>query len=347
MELPPLLREGVDRILDGVSVADIRNAAETVVAAIPRRNPRRALPPVRQPRRQRLSRHPPARDLRRHSRQPVRVADIRPGWEPQSLLDIGAGPGSVFWAACDQWPSIERATMIEGCDPIRRVGEAACAARGGTTDNLDRRRYPARIAGARKRGPGDAVLCHWATRSGCIGRLTERLWQTVTDVLLVVEPGTPAGWQRILRVRDRLIALGAHIVAPCTHAERCPLAAPDWCHFSRRVARSRMHRLAKDGDVPWEDEKFIYLAASRAADRDAGGACAGAPAQQAPASSGSSCAVSDRTAGRTRGDEAARRRFQSGAPLDWGRLVARSDRVEAKSPAQPGSRYAHARARSD
>jgi ribosomal protein RSM22 (predicted rRNA methylase) len=29
------------------------------------------------------------------------------------------------------------------------------------------------------------------------------------------------------------------------------------------VARSRLHRLAKDADVPWEDEKFIYLAATR------------------------------------------------------------------------------------
>jgi ribosomal protein RSM22 (predicted rRNA methylase) len=96
-----------------------------------------------------------------------------------------------------------------------------------------------------------------------INPLIERLWTLSGDVLLVVEPGTPAGWQRILLVRDRLIALGAHIVAPCAHAERCPLTAPDWCHFSRRVARSRTHRLAKDADVPWEDEKFIYLAVSR------------------------------------------------------------------------------------
>jgi ribosomal protein RSM22 (predicted rRNA methylase) len=29
------------------------------------------------------------------------------------------------------------------------------------------------------------------------------------------------------------------------------------------VARSRIHRLAKDAEVPWEDEKFSYLAASR------------------------------------------------------------------------------------
>ncbi len=93
--------------------------------------------------------------------------------------------------------------------------------------------------------------------------LIERLWNQSRDFVVVVEPGTPAGWQRILLVRDQLITLGAHIVAPCPHAERCPLVAPDWCHFSRRVARSRTHRLAKDADVPWEDEKFIYLAASR------------------------------------------------------------------------------------
>ncbi|WP_292643504.1 small ribosomal subunit Rsm22 family protein, partial [Mesorhizobium sp.] len=52
-------------------------------------------------------------------------------------------------------------------------------------------------------------------------------------------------------------------LAPCPHRAPCPLAPPDWCHFSRRVARSRLHRLAKDADVPWEDEKFIYVAASR------------------------------------------------------------------------------------
>jgi ribosomal protein RSM22 (predicted rRNA methylase) len=60
-----------------------------------------------------------------------------------------------------------------------------------------------------------------------------------------------------------LIGAGAHILAPCPHARPCPLAAPDWCHFSARVARSRLHRETKGGTVPWEDEKFIYVAASR------------------------------------------------------------------------------------
>ena len=93
--------------------------------------------------------------------------------------------------------------------------------------------------------------------------LIKQLWTLTTDTLLIVEPGTPAGWKRILHARDILIQAGAHILAPCPHARPCPLAAPDWCHFSARVARSRLHREAKGGTVPWEDEKFIYVAASR------------------------------------------------------------------------------------
>jgi ribosomal protein RSM22 (predicted rRNA methylase) len=81
--------------------------------------------------------------------------------------------------------------------------------------------------------------------------------------LVIVEPGTPSGWMRILSARSLLLAKGAHVLAPCPHALACPLVAPDWCHFSRRVARSRIHREIKEADVPWEDEKFIYLAASR------------------------------------------------------------------------------------
>ena len=94
-------------------------------------------------------------------------------------------------------------------------------------------------------------------------RLVERLWSLTAGVLLVVEPGTPAGWRRILVVRNRLVAGGAHLLAPCPHAAACPLTPPDWCRFSRRVARSRSHRLAKAATVPWEDETYIYIAAGR------------------------------------------------------------------------------------
>ena len=37
----------------------------------------------------------------------------------------------------------------------------------------------------------------------------------------------------------------------------------DWCHFSVRLPRSREHMHAKRAKVPFEDERFAYLAVSR------------------------------------------------------------------------------------
>jgi ribosomal protein RSM22 (predicted rRNA methylase) len=98
----------------------------------------------------------------------------------------------------------------------------------------------------------------------------QTLWRLTADTLVIVEPGTPAGWQRILAARRQLIGQGAHMIAPCPHAGACPLQLPDWCHFVRRVARSRIHRRAKGADAPWEDEKFSYVAVSRKAATAAG-----------------------------------------------------------------------------
>ena len=41
------------------------------------------------------------------------------------------------------------------------------------------------------------------------------------------------------------------------------MVAPDWCHFAARLPRLRDHMIAKGAVVPFEDEKFSYLAASR------------------------------------------------------------------------------------
>src|SRR5262249_36845749 len=95
--------------------------------------------------------------------------------------------------------------------------------------------------------------------------LAAAMWARTRDTLLVVEPGTPAGYARIIAVRQRLIATGAHVAAPCPHDGPCPLASPDWCHFTQRLQRSRAHKQVKGAEVPFEDEKFAYVALTRAA----------------------------------------------------------------------------------
>jgi ribosomal protein RSM22 (predicted rRNA methylase) len=85
------------------------------------------------------------------------------------------------------------------------------------------------------------------------------LWAAAAQALVVIEPGTPAGYERIIELRSLLIAQGAHVAAPCPHDDDCPLTAPDWCHFAKRLPRSRDHLQIKGAEVPFEDEKFSYV----------------------------------------------------------------------------------------
>jgi ribosomal protein RSM22 (predicted rRNA methylase) len=91
-------------------------------------------------------------------------------------------------------------------------------------------------------------------------KTAEVLWNAAGKMLLVVEPGTPAGYEQVKALRSLLLSRGAHIAAPCPHEVPCPIPEGDWCHFACRVPRSRLHRALKGGDAPYEDEKFCYMA---------------------------------------------------------------------------------------
>jgi ribosomal protein RSM22 (predicted rRNA methylase) len=189
------------------------------------------------------------------------LRDISPDLAPATLLDIGAGPGTASWAAAAGFPSLTRFTLLDDNDPLRAL--ALDLAHGSRRlDDMDYRKGDARslLADAE---PADLVIASYL-----VGELNEReriefadlAWRRTRDALLIVEPGTPAGYARIVALREQLIASGAHVAAPCPHQAGCPLSAPDWCHFSQRLPRSRAHKEVKRAEVPFEDEKFIYLA---------------------------------------------------------------------------------------
>lgn len=190
------------------------------------------------------------------------VEDAAPDFHPGRLLDFGAGPGTVLWAASDAWPELAQATLIETSPAIRSVGVRLAGASTVATEWL-----AGDITGSvPPLEPADLVTLAYVLdeiAETAMASVVKRLWDLTAHTLVIVEPGTPAGWRRVLAARQVLIDAGAKIVAPCPHAADCPITAPDWCHFSRRVARSRVHRLSKGAEVPWEDEKYIFVAASR------------------------------------------------------------------------------------
>jgi ribosomal protein RSM22 (predicted rRNA methylase) len=262
LELPAQLRQAVDELLEDTPLADLKAAAKTLSERYraETRDGRLHMAADLSVQAYLATRLPATYAAVRASLDAIDEA--RADWTPASLLDIGAGPGTVLWAAFDAWPELQRATLLEASAAARRIGERLAGElslpvdwkSGDATIDLDELQ-PAELVTA-------AYVLDEIVPSS-LPKLIERLWQLSADTLLLVEPGTPAGWQRILAARSQLIDVGAHVLAPCPHQQPCPLVAPDWCHFARRVARSRLHRLAKDAEVPWEDEKFIYLAATR------------------------------------------------------------------------------------
>jgi ribosomal protein RSM22 (predicted rRNA methylase) len=195
------------------------------------------------------------------------LCGIRPDFAPGSLLDVGAGPGTASWAAAEAFPSLQDFKLLDANDALRML--ALDLVRDSTRlRDISYERGEARATLA-KAEPADLVVASYMigeTSDAEQKALAELIWQKTGDTLLVVEPGTPAGYARIIALRERLIAAGAHVAAPCPHDGKCPLAAPDWCHFTQRLQRSRAHKQIKGAELPFEDEKFAYVALTRAPD---------------------------------------------------------------------------------
>jgi ribosomal protein RSM22 (predicted rRNA methylase) len=193
------------------------------------------------------------------------LCEIRPEFAPTSLLDIGAGPGTASWAAAEAFLSLQDFTLLDANDALRQLALEL------VSDSF-RLRAVKYERGEARNALAKAEAADLVVASYVIGELSEAeqaalaslMWGKTRDTLLVVEPGTPAGYARIISLRERLIAAGAHVAAPCPHDDKCPLAAPDWCHFTQRLQRSRAHKQVKGAELPFEDEKFAYVALMRA-----------------------------------------------------------------------------------
>jgi ribosomal protein RSM22 (predicted rRNA methylase) len=193
------------------------------------------------------------------------LCEVRPNFKPASLLDVGAGPGTASWAAAEAFSSLTSFALLDDNSALRALARDLVRLDGRLADL----KYQEGDANAllAQAEPADLVIVSYM-----IGELgeTERaelaglVWSKTRDTLLIVEPGTPAGSARVLALRQQLIAAGAHVAAPCPHDGPCPLSAPDWCHFTQRLPRSRAHMQLNAAEVPFEDEKFAYVALTRA-----------------------------------------------------------------------------------
>ena len=266
--LPPAaLRRAIDAAAAGVSLRELRDAAARLSAqyraggGAPARRAsawtdldRLAYAAARMPATWRAT-AAVLRELR------ARCPDLPLG----SLLDVGSGPGTALWAAGTELGGLTRATLLEpdgGMTALARRLLAGSPLEAGVA--LAWRQAPAAHLPAVQ--PHDLVVAGYVLAeldAAARRQLVEDAWAAAAGALAIIEPGSAAGFRRMLDARERLIARGARIVAPCPHAVACPLPPGDWCHFGARLNRTSLQRRLKGGELAYEDEKYAYVLAVR------------------------------------------------------------------------------------
>ncbi|HEY4015108.1 MAG TPA: small ribosomal subunit Rsm22 family protein [Polyangiaceae bacterium] len=226
-------------------------------------------------------------------RELVACGLLRFGAAPLRLLDLGAGFGATTWGvlralqaaadgARDEAARIVEATWIDADPAALRVGAEIAQAR------VERERAVLRVRGVessvntplpaaiRSAGLHDLVVAGQVlseldvdapppVRADRHAALLDSLLAHCVDLhgsLVVVEPALRDRTRHLHAVRDRMIARGATVFAPCLHAAPCPALArdTDWCHEDLPIDLPRwLVPVARAAGLRREGLTFSYL----------------------------------------------------------------------------------------
>ncbi len=185
-----------------------------------------------------------------------------------SVVDFGGGPGTFLFAlskfkTLNKYINVERSAALIGVMNVLVEEFLSSSIPYPHVDSIS--------CDYLKMGPQDVPtndlcvfsysLCECENPLVNISGLVEN-----SNMVLVIEPGTPAGFNNIIQARDKLIEEGFSDIAPCTASNGfCPLRdhGSDWCHFIVRLDRSRIQKHLKKGVLGYEDEKYSYLLMSK------------------------------------------------------------------------------------
>ena len=182
----------------------------------------------------------------------------------ETLIDVGAGTGAASWAVTS-FIDVKSITCYEREEEMISLGKKLMKV---ADNNLNQAKWiRLDIAENKIEEKADSVIASYSLNELTEEKrkkVIENLWNITNKILIIIEPGTPKAFEEILEIRENLINKGAKVIAPCSHAKKCQIKkGEDWCHFSCRIQRSSVHRKIKNAELPYEDEKFMYIAFSK------------------------------------------------------------------------------------
>lgn len=182
---------------------------------------------------------------------------------PKTMVDIGAGTGSATFAV-NELLNLENITCLEYETEMLNLGQKLVSCDDKLSKLTTWEKFD--LLKNKEIPTADLLISSYVLNElpeEVHIKIVDKLWKSTNNLLIIVEPGTPKNFEQIKKIRNFLIEQGANLIGPCTHKKECPIINGDWCHFTVRVERSKIHKMLKNGDSPFEDEKFTYLAFSK------------------------------------------------------------------------------------
>ncbi len=192
-----------------------------------------------------------------------RLKERLPDFQPETVLDLGAGPAVSVMPLASHFPALKKITLVEAQPAMQEAGHGILQQFGQLVPpGLEIEEVRGSFLDARL-PRAELVLASYALNELTpdeIGKLSVRLDESAARAAVLIVPGTPQHFRKLLTARNRLLEKGFRIIAPCTFTGGCHMEdETDWCHFYERVQRSSLLRRLKEGELAYEDEKFSYL----------------------------------------------------------------------------------------
>lgn len=180
-------------------------------------------------------------------------------FHPTSLLDIGCGPGTAYFAMKELYPGLNEAFCVDHNEHFLSLFR----------NLVERAGYP--VPTLLRQESQQLCLPEQRWEVGVLSYVLNELSEDAQSVLLkqcldhcsylfLIEPGTPEGFQTILRVRNQALKKGFSVLAPCPHGMECPMQQKKtWCHVRFRLERPSFQRTLKGASLNYEDEAISYL----------------------------------------------------------------------------------------
>lgn len=268
MELPIELKEKIEEEISKVGLKDLQKSAQNISSRYRDEEKTKTTTRLIQNKEDALSyavsRMPATygaiNSALEHTLEILKINNIDYKKELKTLLDIGAGTGTASWCA-SEYLDLENITCIENEINMLSLGKQLMQANNKIYDIAKWKRQNVLTENIEEKA--DVLITAYMLNElnkENLNSVLEKIWNATNKLLLIVEPGTPESYNRLMKIRKYFIDKNAEIVAPCPHTKECKIQNDDWCSFSCRVARTKIHKLLKDGDVPYEDEKFCYIA---------------------------------------------------------------------------------------